>query len=75
MKNDVIHNCSRRNDDQCFFALGDAQQSYAHGYVDSPVSRVKKMRKQTDLDGDLVKTAHSQKLSRHPKELKRQLNY
>ncbi|EKI7427475.1 lytic polysaccharide monooxygenase [Enterococcus faecalis] len=23
------------------FALGDAQQSYAHGYVDSPVSRVK----------------------------------
>ena len=56
------------------FALGDAQQSYAHGYVDSPVSRVK-MRKQTDLDGDLVKTAHSQKLSRHPKELKRQLNY
>jgi predicted carbohydrate-binding protein with CBM5 and CBM33 domain len=56
------------------FALGDAQQSYAHGYVDSPVSRVKNAEA-NGFGWGLVKTAHSQKLSRHPKELKRQLNY
>ena len=56
------------------FALGDAQQSL-HTAMLIAQSVESKMRKQTDLDGDLVKTAHSQKLSRHPKELKRQLNY